>query len=623
MPDVHRQDRRRGASRPQRQATCSRRSCSSRRRRRATTARSSTRTRPAAARRSAEHGRARPSAVTRAADAPRRTTATTAPTTTTVTAVRDGRALARWYREHGRHDLPWRATRDRWLVLVSEVMLHQTQAPRVAPVYDAFVAQFPTPAASRGRGPGGVIAAWGRLGYPRRARWLWEAAARSSTRRLARRPHRAARRRPLHRGRGRRAGRRRRRDRHRGEHPPRVRTRARRRGSSDTRGRGSARVEIAAPLRGRDRLLALMDLGATVCTRAHPRATAARSCAICATRGTLADETKHRQAAYAGSFRQRRGIVLARLRAGPVARGRARRRSARVAARRRPRGSHARPRAPSDVARPARADREEVAQEVVPAVGEDRLGVELHALDRELAVAQAHHQPVLGLGGDLEHVGNRIALDDERVVARRGERARQAGEHADARRGGSPTSCRASRAARARRCRRRARRCTAARGTRRAPERPARRSARIASFESPASPGRPGPGEIEHRVGREVVHLVERDRVVAVHDRLRAELTRGTARGCRRTSRSCRSRARGSRGHSVPTRGPAGPAIILCAVPESKSKRIALHAAAAEEGAAEPAVVRRRDHDVARWSACSSWSPTTSACCPATPRTAT
>ena len=74
--------------------------------------------------------------------------------------------------------LPWRATRDRWLVLVSEVMLHQTQAPRVAQVYDAFVAQFPTPAATAAASPAAVIAAWGRLGYPRRARWLWDAARR-------------------------------------------------------------------------------------------------------------------------------------------------------------------------------------------------------------------------------------------------------------------------------------------------------------------------------------------------------------------------------------------------------------------------------------------------------------
>ena len=44
--------------------------------------------------------------------------------------------LAPWYRDHGRHALPWRASRDRWTVLVSEVMLHQTQVPRVASVFD-------------------------------------------------------------------------------------------------------------------------------------------------------------------------------------------------------------------------------------------------------------------------------------------------------------------------------------------------------------------------------------------------------------------------------------------------------------------------------------------------------
>ena len=89
-----------------------------------------------------------------------------------------GRAIAGWYETHGRHELPWRATRDPWLVLVSEVMLHQTQAPRVAQVYDAFVARFPTPAATAAATPAEVVSAWGRLGYPRRARWLWEAARR-------------------------------------------------------------------------------------------------------------------------------------------------------------------------------------------------------------------------------------------------------------------------------------------------------------------------------------------------------------------------------------------------------------------------------------------------------------
>jgi A/G-specific adenine glycosylase len=71
---------------------------------------------------------------------------------------------------------------------------------------------------------------------------------------------------------------------------------------------------IALPLNGRDRLLALMDLGATVCTARTP---ACASCPVahrCATRGTLRDEKRSRQAPYEGSFRQRRGRVLAALR---------------------------------------------------------------------------------------------------------------------------------------------------------------------------------------------------------------------------------------------------------------------------------------------------------------------
>jgi A/G-specific adenine glycosylase len=74
-------------------------------------------------------------------------------------------------------------------------------------------------------------------------------------------------------------------------------------------------AEVGAPLRGRDRLLALMDVGARLC---RPRAPACAGCPLrprCATRGALADETRGRQAPFAGSFRQRRGAVMARLRA--------------------------------------------------------------------------------------------------------------------------------------------------------------------------------------------------------------------------------------------------------------------------------------------------------------------
>jgi A/G-specific adenine glycosylase len=69
-------------------------------------------------------------------------------------------SLAAWYRAHGRHDLPWRTSRDRWSVLVSEVMLHQTQVPRVIPAYASFMAEFPTPDAAALAGPAAVISAW-------------------------------------------------------------------------------------------------------------------------------------------------------------------------------------------------------------------------------------------------------------------------------------------------------------------------------------------------------------------------------------------------------------------------------------------------------------------------------
>ena len=92
-----------------------------------------------------------------------------------------------------------------------------------------------------------------------------------------------------------------------------------------------------------------------------------------------------------------------------------------------------RPRRPPDRERRGRSELgEEVADDGVTAGGEDRLGVELHPFDVVIAVAQTHHETVVGLGGDLEAVGHRVPLDDERVVARRLERVGQAGEHADA-----------------------------------------------------------------------------------------------------------------------------------------------------------------------------------------------
>ncbi len=81
-----------------------------------------------------------------------------------------------WYAGHAR-DLPWRSPgTSAWAVLVSEVMLQQTPVARVEPVYRAWLERWPTPAALAAEPPGEAVRAWGRLGYPRRALRLHEAA---------------------------------------------------------------------------------------------------------------------------------------------------------------------------------------------------------------------------------------------------------------------------------------------------------------------------------------------------------------------------------------------------------------------------------------------------------------
>ena len=79
------------------------------------------------------------------------------------------RGLAGWYGRHGRHDLPWRKTRDPWPVLVSEVMLQQTQVARVQPRWEAFLRRWPTAEAFAATSLEDVLRAWQGLGYPRRA----------------------------------------------------------------------------------------------------------------------------------------------------------------------------------------------------------------------------------------------------------------------------------------------------------------------------------------------------------------------------------------------------------------------------------------------------------------------
>lgn len=78
--------------------------------------------------------------------------------------------------EGGLRDLPWRRTRDPWAVLVSEVMLQQTQVARVVPRWHAFLTRFPDPASCAAAPVGEVIGLWVGLGYNRRAVQLHRAA---------------------------------------------------------------------------------------------------------------------------------------------------------------------------------------------------------------------------------------------------------------------------------------------------------------------------------------------------------------------------------------------------------------------------------------------------------------
>src|SRR5215208_506782 len=78
------------------------------------------------------------------------------------------RRLLRWFRRHGR-DLPWRRTRDPYHVLVSEIMLQQTQVSRVEGYYHRFLERYPTLEVLAAAEPAMVRESWAGLGYYRRA----------------------------------------------------------------------------------------------------------------------------------------------------------------------------------------------------------------------------------------------------------------------------------------------------------------------------------------------------------------------------------------------------------------------------------------------------------------------
>lgn len=87
--------------------------------------------------------------------------------------IREG--LISWFAEN-RRDLPWRQTRDPYRILVSEVMLQQTQVDRVIPYYERWLERFPTVEALAEAPTGDLIKAWAGLGYNRRAIYLQKTA---------------------------------------------------------------------------------------------------------------------------------------------------------------------------------------------------------------------------------------------------------------------------------------------------------------------------------------------------------------------------------------------------------------------------------------------------------------
>ena len=86
--------------------------------------------------------------------------------------------VIRWYHQHAR-ELAWRSPdRTPWGVLVCEIMLQQTPVARVEPAWQEWMTRWPTPTDLANDQPAEAIRRWDRLGYPRRALWLHQAATR-------------------------------------------------------------------------------------------------------------------------------------------------------------------------------------------------------------------------------------------------------------------------------------------------------------------------------------------------------------------------------------------------------------------------------------------------------------
>ena len=193
-----------------------------------------------------------------------------------------------WFGENGR-DLPWRRTTDPYAILVSEVMLQQTQVERVIPRWRAWLERWPSPAALAAASPAEVIREWQGLGYNRRAVSLHRAAqvvaAEGWPADLTTLPGigpytAAAIRNQAY-----------------GEPVLPVDTNV-------------ARIqERTGHAFGPDALQALFDLGATVCLARVPRCGICPLASRCPSRG-LRYAPARRQSRFEGSFRQRRAALL-------------------------------------------------------------------------------------------------------------------------------------------------------------------------------------------------------------------------------------------------------------------------------------------------------------------------
>ena len=204
--------------------------------------------------------------------------------------------LLAWYAENGR-SLPWRETKDPYAILVSEVMLQQTQVERIIPRWLEWLERWPDPESLAAASPGDVIRAWQGLGYNRRALNLHRAAGVIAehgwpddlTELPGIGPYTAAA----------------------------IRNQAF--GEAvlpvDT---NVARIqERTGHAFGPEALQALFDLGATVCLARVPRCGVCPLAAECPSRGERYEPLR-RQSRFEGSFRQRRAGLLRLVADGPL-----------------------------------------------------------------------------------------------------------------------------------------------------------------------------------------------------------------------------------------------------------------------------------------------------------------